>query len=76
MFINALLILEGHNEVSLQPSLHQNEQAQFLQPVFIGEVLQPLNPSLDPLQKLHIFPVLGAPELYAVSGASHGQNRG
>ena len=34
-------VLEGHNEVSPQPSLPQAEQAQFPQPLFIGEVLQP-----------------------------------
>ena len=37
------------------------------QPSFIGEVLQPLDhlcgSPLDPLQKLHIFPVFGAPDL-------------
>jgi len=32
--------LEGHNEVSLEPTLLQAEQAQFPQPFFIGEVLQ------------------------------------
>ena len=33
--------LEGHNEVSLEPSLLQAKQAQFLQSFFIEEVLQP-----------------------------------
>mgnify|MGYP001860430465 CR=1 FL=1 len=45
-------------------SLFQAEQAQFLQCVFTGEVLQHSNdlcgPPLDPLQKPHIFPVLEA----------------
>ncbi|XP_032300907.1 transcription factor PU.1 isoform X1 [Coturnix japonica] len=48
---------------------HQAEQPQFLQPVFTGEMLQPLDlhgPPLDPLQKLHIFPVLGTPDLDTV----------
>ena len=51
-------------------SLLQNEQIQFLQPAFLGEVLQPSDhlcgPPLIPLQNLHIFPVLGAPDLHAV----------
>jgi len=70
MFLNSLEILEGHNQVCPQPSLLQAEQAQFLQPVFIGEVSPPLGhlwgPPLDPLQKFHIFPVLGPPHLDAV----------
>ena len=45
------------------------EKAQFLQPVFIGEVHHSLNhlhgPPLDPLQKLHIFLVLKAPNMDA-----------
>jgi len=52
--------LEDHNEVSLEPSLFQAEEAQ----------LQPLDhlsgPPLDTLQKLHIFSVLGASDLDAV----------
>ena len=51
-------------------SLLQAKQAQIPQPVFVGEVLQPSNrfygPPLDPLQQLHIFPVLGALDLDAV----------
>ena len=56
-----LQVLEGHNEVSPEPSLSQAKQAQFLQPFFIGEVLQTPDhlsgPPLDPLQELHILPV-------------------
>ena len=56
--------------VILQPYLLQAEQAQLPQPVFVEEVLQPSDhlcgPPLDPLQQLHIFPVLGAPDLDAV----------
>ena len=41
-------------------SLLQSEQVQLLHSVFIGEVLQPSDhhhgPSLNHLQKLHIFP--------------------
>lgn len=48
----------------------QDKQDRFLQPAFIGEVLQPLdhpcNLSLGPLQELHIFPVLGAPDLNTI----------
>jgi len=39
LFIHSLQVLEGHNEVSLEPSLFQAEQAQFPQPFFTGEVL-------------------------------------
>ena len=51
-------------------SFLQAAQAQLPQPVFIGEVLQPSDrlcgPPLDPLQQLHIFPVLGALDLDTV----------
>lgn len=61
--------MEGHDEVSLQLSLFQAEQLQFIQPVF-AEVIQSLahlrDPLLDPLQNLHTFSVLGAPDLDAV----------
>ena len=54
----------------LQPSYLQAEQAQFLHPVFIGGVLQPLDHLCDPplgsLQKFHTFPVLGAANLNGV----------
>ena len=71
LFICSLQVLEGHNEVSLEPSLLQTKQAQFPQPFFIGEVLQPSHhlsgPSLDLfLELLHVFLVLGAPGLDAV----------
>jgi len=62
--------MEGCSEVSLQPSLFQAEQAQFFLPFFIREVLQPSDhlhcPPLDPLQKPHIFPMLGAPGMDTV----------
>ena len=61
--------MEGYSKVTPEPSLLQNEQAQLLQLAFIGEVLQPSNhlfgPPLEPLQKLHIFPVLVAQVLDA-----------
>ncbi|KAK4815290.1 hypothetical protein QYF61_026195 [Mycteria americana] len=45
----------------------QAEQPQLSQPVLTGEVLQPSDhfcgPPLDPLQQVHVFPVLRAPEL-------------
>ena len=41
LFIHSLQVLEGHNEVSLEPSLLQAKESQFPQPFFIGEVLQP-----------------------------------
>ena len=70
VFICSLQVLEGHNEVSPDPSPLQAKQAQFPQPFLTGEVLQPSDhlcgPPLDPLQELHILPVLGAPGLDAV----------
>jgi len=39
--------MEGHNDASLQSSLLLTEQAQPLQPVFIGEVFQPTENPLD-----------------------------
>ena len=41
LFICSLQVLEGHNEVSLDPSLLQAKQAQFPQHFFIDEMLQP-----------------------------------
>jgi len=62
-----LQVLEGCNKVSLQPSLLQAEQPQLPQPFFKAELLQTSNhfsgPPLDPLQQVHSFPVLRAPEL-------------
>ena len=40
LFIRSLQVLEGHDEVSLEPSLLQTKQAQFPQPFLVGEVLQ------------------------------------
>ena len=66
----SLQVLEGHDEVSPEPSLFQAKQAKFPQPFLIGEVLQPSDhlsgPPLDPLQELHVLPVLGAPGLDTV----------
>jgi len=45
LLIHSLQVLEGHNEVSLEPSLFRDKQAQFPQPFFIGEVLQPSDAS-------------------------------
>jgi len=69
LFIRSLQVLEGHNEVSPEPSLLQAKQAQFPQPFLTGEVLQPSDHlsglPLDLLQELCICPVLGAPGLDA-----------
>ncbi|KAK4816418.1 hypothetical protein QYF61_016854 [Mycteria americana] len=64
--------------------LFKAEQPQLSQPVLIGEVFQPpdhfCGPPLDPLQQVHVFPVLRAPELDAVlqvgshQSAAEGQN--
>lgn len=43
MFIKSLKILESHSEVSPHPSVFQAEQAQFLQSLFIEEVLESLD---------------------------------
>ena len=60
-------------------SLLQIKQAQLPQPFFTGEVLQPSDhlcgTSLDPIQQLHILPVLGAPELNAVLQKGHHKGR-
>ena len=60
--------MESHNEVSPQSSLFQAEQAQFIQPIFIGDVLQlhPCGSPLDLLQKVDICPVWGGPDLDAL----------
>jgi len=62
-----LQVVEGHNKVSLQPSPLEAEQLRLSQPLLIGEVLHPSHhfcgPPLDPLQQLHVFPMLRAPEL-------------
>ncbi|XP_074433859.1 TBC1 domain family member 31 isoform X2 [Larus michahellis] len=55
-------ILEGCYKFSLEPSLLQAEQPQLSQPVLTAEVLQPSDhlcgPPLDPLQQVHVLPVL------------------
>ena len=70
LFVSSLQVLKGQNEVSSKTSLLQAEQAQLLQTVVIGEVLQPADhlcgPPVDPLQQLHIAPLLGTPGLNAV----------
>ena len=61
--------MKGCCKVSLDPSLLQAEQPQLSQPFLVGEVLQPSDhfcgPPPDPLQQVHVFPVLGAPEVDA-----------
>jgi len=65
--IGRLSLLKGCNKLSPQSSLLQDEQPQLPQPVFTGLVFQPSDhfggPPLDPLQQVHVFPVLRAPEL-------------
>ena len=77
--INPLSVLEGPKKVSLEPSLLQAEQPQLSQPFLIGEVFQPsyhfCGPSLDPLQQLHIFPMLRALELDAGLQVGYHQSR-
>ncbi|KAK4821962.1 hypothetical protein QYF61_004966 [Mycteria americana] len=62
-------VLAGCYKVSPQPSLLQAEQSQLSQPVFTGEVLQPLDhfhgSPLDLPQQVHVLLMLGAPELDA-----------
>ena len=57
LFVSSLQVLEGCNEVSLEPSLLQDEQAQIPQPVFIGEVFQPSDHLSGPNLRNN-FPVL------------------
>lgn len=52
--------MEGCSEVSLEPSLLQAEQAWFLQPFFMEELLQPFD---HMLHQFHVFLVLGTPGL-------------
>ena len=65
LFICSLQVLKGHNELSPEPSLLQAKRDPFLQRFLIGEWLQPSDhlhsPPPDPLQELHVLPVLGAP---------------
>jgi len=51
LFISSFKVLEGHNEVSPEPFLLQAKQAQFLQPLLIGEVLQPSDHLSGPIIK-------------------------
>ena len=63
--------MEGCYKVSSEPSLLQAEMPQLSQLVLTGEMLQSSDhlrgPPLDLHQQLHVLPVLGAPELDAVS---------
>jgi len=51
--MGALLVLKGHNKVSLESSLLQAEQPQLSQPFLVGEVFQSSDrfcgPPLDPV---------------------------
>ncbi|KAK4816180.1 hypothetical protein QYF61_012470 [Mycteria americana] len=55
---------------AIQPVLYPAEQPQLSQPLFIGEVFQPSDnfhgPPLDLLQQVHVYFVLGTPDLDAV----------
>ena len=63
-------------------SLLQAKQSQFPQPFPTGEVLQPSDhlsgPPLDPLQELHVLPVLGAQAWmqYSRRGLTRAEQRG
>jgi len=61
--VSMLQVLEGHSEVSSEPSLLQAKQAQLPQPFLIGEALQPSHhlsgPPLVLLQQLCVSLVLG-----------------
>ena len=63
-------LLEGCDKVPPELFLFQAEEPQLSQPVLGGEVLQPSDqlcgPPLDPLQQLHVLPVLGPPEVDSV----------
>ncbi|KAK4810201.1 hypothetical protein QYF61_011795 [Mycteria americana] len=63
----------------LQAQPKNVEEPQLSQPFFIGEVFQPSDhfcgPPLDPLQQVHVFPVLRAPELDTVLQVGSHQSR-
>ena len=67
LLIRSLQVLQGHSEVSPEPSLLQAKQARFPQAFFLAEVLQPSDhlcgPPLDPLYQLHVLLVLATPGL-------------
>ena len=78
--VGPLQVLKSWYKISLEPSLLQTEQPQLSQPFFTGEVFHSSDnfcvPPLDPLQQLHGFPVLRAPELDAgLHVGSHAQSR-
>ena len=59
-----LQVLEGRHEVPPEPSVLQAEEPKFFQPVLIEEVLQPSDHLCGPpLNLIHSFLHLGAPEL-------------
>lgn len=47
IFVSPLKLLESGNEVSLKPSVFQDER-QLSQPVFVGEVVHPPHHLCDP----------------------------
>ena len=59
--------MKGHNKLSPEPFLLQAKQPPLSQPFLIGDVFHPSDhfygPPLDPLQWVHVFPVLRAPGL-------------
>ena len=63
LFTSSSQALEGCNEVSPEPSVLQAKQTQLPQTFFTGEVFHTSDhlpgPPLDPIQQLHIPPVLG-----------------
>ncbi|KAK4817094.1 hypothetical protein QYF61_027925 [Mycteria americana] len=77
--ISPLQVLKGRNKVSPEPSLLQAKQPQVSQPFLMGEVFHPsdyfCSLPLDPLQQVHVFPVLGTPELDAVLQVGSHQSR-
>ena len=78
--ISPLWVPKACTKVSLEPYLLQAEQRQLSQPFLTGEVLHPsghlCGPPLEPLQQLHVFPVLRAPELDAGLQVGSQQSRG
>lgn len=62
LFLCSLQVLKGHNEVSVEVSPLQVEQAQLLQPFIIEDVLKLFDhfhgPPLDPLQQLLLLALL------------------
>ena len=78
LLISSILVLEGGNEVSLEPCFGQSKQAQLPQPFFIGEVLQPFDHLHGPAPTALLLSCTGGPRpgCSTPGGVLQGQIRG